>query len=403
MKPQIALILILCLSSFQTAFSQIKKIEGDTTYWFKGDKSFQKQLDLKDFEKSKDEFNFRFRNHGQVIEITKDSSGLNGTITNYIYHTKKTTEYDQDTLYNKIILSLEQARNVYRIVQSTGILELPSDNEIKKWRHGLDGITYFIEHADQQVYWAKHYWTPSSQDSIPEAITVRNFLKELSDTLNLEEIYTTFRNDLPKHGCYSSGGTGVTCYASNSLELGYSGATKLPLGFYGSYSASYIGKAAVNSGIALQYNFDNSGFYHLNFQASKWNIFFKKASFYDFIAYNYQNRKLDIHHATHQFENHQIKYGLNLSNFGFGAGLDYLKHDDEKMGGHIYASKWFSKTKISTVLISSIFDNQINYKLDLRKSFYLNQRSLISQFSLGLAYECFFGYRDLYFGLYFSL
>jgi hypothetical protein len=86
---KLQIVLILTLLSFQIAFCQIKKLEGDTSYWFKSTKEFQKTLNLKDFEKSSDEFNFRFRNHGQVVEITKDSSGINGNITNYIYHTIK--------------------------------------------------------------------------------------------------------------------------------------------------------------------------------------------------------------------------------------------------------------------------------------------------------------------------
>ncbi|MBB2147232.1 hypothetical protein GM921_17155 [Pedobacter sp. LMG 31464] len=394
---KLQILLILYLLSFQTAFAQTKKIEGDTA-WFKRDKEFQRTLNLKDFEKSSDEFNFRFQNLGQVIEITKDSSSIDGYITNYIYHTKKSTRNKTETLSNKITLSSEQAKSIYNIVLKSKILNLQSDNKIKNWKKGFDGITYVIEHADKKTYWLKNYWTPSAQDSIPEALMILNFVKKLSDTLNLKETYTTFKNDLPKNGCYNSGGMTNVCYVSNSLELGYSGATRLPLGFYTSYSASYIGKTQVNSGIALQYNFDNSGFHHLNFQTSKWNIFYRKSNFSDFIAYNYQNRRLDIDRVSNKFQNHQIKYGLNLkNNFGVGTGLDYLINGYEKIGGHLYAFKWFSQPNVSATLTSSIFDNQINYKAEIIKSFSLNQKLLIHRISLGLAYEDFMDYKDLYF------
>ncbi|TCC87356.1 hypothetical protein EZ428_21915 [Pedobacter frigiditerrae] len=390
--------LLLFLLSFQIAFSQIKKIEGDTAYWFKSNKEFQKTLNLKDLEKSPDEFNFRFRNHGQIIEITKDSSSINGNITNYIYHKKKANRDKTDTLFSKITLSPEQAKSVYNIILNSRILNLPSDNKIEDWKKGADGITYTIEHSDKKTYWLKSYWTPTSQGSIPEALIILNFIKNLSDKLNLQETYTTFKNDLPKNGCYNSGGIGIACYISNSLELGYSGANRLPFGFYTSYNASFIGKMQVNSGIGLQYNFDKNGFQHLNLQTSKWNIFYKKSNFSDFIAYNYQNRKLDIDKVNNRFQNHQIKYGLNLkNNFGLGAGLDYLINGQEKIGPHLYAFKWFSKLKISTILTSSIFDNQINYKAEILKSINLNYKSPIHRITTGLVYEDFMDYKDLYF------
>ncbi len=333
---KLQIILILFLLSFEIAFSQTKKLEGDTTYWFKSSKEFQRTLNLKDFEKSTDEFNFRFRNLGQVVEIAKDSSGINGNITNYIYHTKKANRNKTETLSNKIILSPEQAKNIYNIIQNFKILTLQSDDKIKNWKKGLDGITYIIEHTDKYTYWLKNYWTPSLQDSIPEALIVRNFVEKLTNSLNLPETYTIFKNDLPKSGCYNSGGMSAACYISNSLELGYSGSTRLPFGFYTSYSASFIGKTQVNSGIGLQYNFNNNGLQYFNFQASKWNIFYRKSNFSDFIAYNYQNRKLDVVDAENRFQNHQIKYGLNLkNNLGIGAGLDYLFIGNDKLD-HIY-------------------------------------------------------------------
>jgi hypothetical protein len=394
---KLQIVLILTLLSFQIAFCQIKKLEGDTSYWFKSTKEFQKTLNLKDFEKSSDEFNFRFRNHGQVVEITKDSSGINGNITNYIYHTIKSNRNKTETLSNKIFLSQEQAKNIYIIIQNSKILNLQSADKIENWREGFDGITYTIEHANKKMYWVKNYWTPSAQDSIPEALIVLNFIKRLSSALNLSEIYITFKNDLPKRGCYNSGEISKACYISNSLELGYSGASRLPLGFYSSYSASYIGKMKVNSSIALQYNFDKNGFEHLNFQTSKWNVFYKKSNLSDFIVYNYQSRKLDIDNANNRFQNYQIKYGLNLkNNFGIGAGLDYLINENEKIGGHIYAFKWFSNLNVSTVLTSSIFDNQINYKAEILKSINLNSKPLVRRITLGLAYEDFMDYKDLY-------
>ncbi|MES2862966.1 MAG: hypothetical protein V4666_02515 [Bacteroidota bacterium] len=395
---KLQIITVLLLLSFLTAFSQTKQIKGDTIFWYKRNIELLKTLELKDFEKSSNEFNFRFSNHGQVIEISKDSSEYKGIITNYIYHYKKANRNKVETLSNKIILSSKQAEEIYNIVHNSEILELPSDKYIKNWQHGADGTTYIIEHTDKYNYWFKNYWTPSSQDSIPEAQVVENLVYKIDSLLNLQKIYSSFKNSLPKRGCYNSGGMVNMCYTSNSTEFGYSGATKMPLGFYSSYNASYIGKVKVNLGTALQYNFDNDGFHHLNFQTSKWNIFYKKPNIYDFLSFNYQDRKLNIDEDINKFQNYQIKYGFYLKkNIGIGIGLDYISGKYEKFGNHLYGYKYFSKSNISTILTTSIFDNQFNYKAEIFKSFYFKSRFLISRLSIGLAYEDFMNYKDLYF------
>ncbi len=397
---KIYLITVLLLFVFQSAFSQTKEIKGDTIFWYKRNIELQKTLVLKDFEKSSDEFNFRFRDNGQVIEISKDSSEFSGTITNFIHHSKSAKSNKTETLSNKIILSSKQAENIYKIVQNSKILDLASDNRIENWKQGCDGITFIFEHSDKRNYWLKNYWTPSIQDSIPEAILVLDLVKNLSDTLNLQGAYSSFKKTLPETGCYNSGGMVNMCYVTNSLGLGYSGATKLPLGFYSTYSAKYIGKTKINGSTLLQYNFDDDGFHHLNLQIAKWNIFNKKSNLPDFIVYNYQNRILNIDKSKNKFENHQMKYGLNLKkNIGIGIGLDYLITNYDKVGGHFYISKWIPKANISTIVSTSIFDNQKNYKAEILKSFYFNDKLLINRISIGIIYEDFMNYKDFYFNV----
>lgn len=395
---KLLIIIIPFLLLVQTMFAQTKEIKGDTAYWYKRNIEFQKTLDLKDFEKSQDEFNFRFWNHGQVIEISKDSSEISGSIVNYIYHTKKPNKSQRETLTSKTLLTSQQSKNIYDILKNSKILELPSDENIEKWSQGMDGITYIIEHSDKKYYWLKTYWTPTSQDSIPEAIMVLDLVKKLSDTLNLKDVYNSFKKSLPKKGCYNSGGMVNMCYLSNSFELGYSGATKLPLGFFSSYSATYIGETKINGSASLQYNFDNNGFHHLNLQIAKWNIFHKNSSLSDYIAYNYQNRVLDLKDIKNEFENHQLKYGLNLKkSFSVGVGLDYLSKNYDKIGGILFASKWFSEPKISTTFSTSIFDSQVNYKAEIFKDINFRSTFLVNRISIGIAYEDFMEYKDLYF------
>lgn len=391
-------ILILCyLLLFQTTFSQIKKIEGDTVHWLKHINKLQQKFALKDFEKFADRFSFRFWNNGQIVEITKDSSHYNGLIVNYIYRTKNSKRHNTDTLHNRIYLTTEQAKNIYAIIKNSNILKLPSSNSIKNWKQGLDGTTYMIEHADTNSYWLKTYWTPSAQDSLKEALTVLQLEKGFLETLKLREIYSLFKDNLPKKGCYHSGGMGVQCFISNSLVLGYSGASKLPFGFFTAYNANYIGKTKVNSAFSFQYNFDNYGYHHLNFHASNWNIFYEKSNLNDFVSYNYQNRKINIVGES-RYQNHQFKYGINIKNhLGIGMGLDYLNAHNERIGGHVYIFKSLSKPNISAVLTSSFFHNYVNYKAEIFKSINFNNSLLVRNVSLGIAYEDFFYYKDLYF------
>jgi len=99
-----------------------------------------------------------------------------------------------------------------------------------------------------------------------------------------------------------------------------------------------------------------------------------------------------------EFENHQFKYGLNLKkNLGIGFGLDYLSRNYDKIGGVLYASKWFSNPKISTTFSTSIFNNRINYKAEIFKDINFNNTFLVNRISFGIACEDFMEYKDLYF------
>jgi hypothetical protein len=151
----------------------------------------------------------------------------------------------------------------------------------------------------------------------------------------------------------------------------------------------------------LNCNIDNKGFHQLNTQYTKWNLFYKKEHFSDFIFYNYQHRILNINHIKRKFQNQQIVYGLNLKyNISLGVGLDYIGREYNKVGGLVYASKWFSKGKINSLLSFSLFNNQINYKAEVNKNFkFLLKRNI----SIGIAFEEFMNYNDLYFNIKFLL
>ncbi|MEG0917554.1 MAG: hypothetical protein RSF68_11130 [Myroides sp.] len=372
---------------------------GDTVYWYKYVKELEEELELTDFEKSKNDFVFRFSNHGQIVEIIKENTLFSGTIINYIYYSKR-EKSKRKVLFNKIFLSAEKTEQIYNSVQRADVLNLPSDVEIKNWGRGRDGRTYIVEYSDTIKYSIKSYWEPFSQEEIPAAFKVSDFIDIISDRLQLEESYIKFRDSLPKRNgfYYNRNGFSITHYNNRSSYLGYSGATKLPLGVFASYFTSYLGNKELNLGGLVQYNFDTNGFYHFKFQASKTELFIKEKKLRDFVSYIYQNRKIDIKLINNQFKNHQFLYGMHLENFGLGAGLDYFKKKNiSKTGVLLYTYKYFQKLNLSTTASSSIFNDQINYKIDLERNFNLGNRSSIGNISVGLGYEDFMNYKDIYF------
>ena len=173
---------ILFFLIFNYGFSQNKQIVGDAVFWYKYAKELEHKIELTDFEKSKNDFSFRFRNNGQVVEIVKDSTNISGSVTNYIYYRRK-EKSERKTLFKKEFLSEAQAQNIYDIVQIADILNLPSDEEIKNWGRGRDGKTYNVEYSDTIKYSIKSYWEPSSQEDIAVAVKISDFIDIISDTI----------------------------------------------------------------------------------------------------------------------------------------------------------------------------------------------------------------------------
>jgi len=394
-------ILLVCfLLELQQVYPQSKKIADNRATIDIQEVSLSKKLILSDLKKSNHEFAFRFWGIGQAVDITGDSTRIIGTVTNFIYHQKKGSDHRTDTLFAKTSLSSDQAKAAYELFLKLKLLNIPTDEKVKGWSKGFDGITYTIEHADKAHYSTKSYWTPSSQQGVPEATVISDFVNSLSGTLKLEETFQSFKNTLPHKGCYHTGGLALMCYVSNSFWAGYSAATKLPYGFYTGYYAGYIGGTKVNLEASLQYNFSTHGFYHLNTVLAKGKIFHEKTNLTDYITYRYQKRKINMKNASDKFENHQLMYGLQLkNNFKVGGGIDYLRNEDNESAIYLFASKGFTQPNINTAISASLFEGQTNYKIDLSKSIYFNSRFFAKGLSLGVSYENFMRYRDVYFNL----
>ena len=117
----------------------------------------------------------------------------------------------------------------------------------------------------------------------------------------------------------------------------------------------------------------------------------------------YQNRRLNIDDTVNTFENHQMKYAFDFKKITLGLGGDYLSRSQNELGGLVFIGKYISKLDIRASLSSSIFEDRLNYKAQASKYIVLNYNSLFKSLTIGLTYESFMGYRDLYFGATFIL
>jgi hypothetical protein len=184
------------------------KANGDTTYWFKWQKERATILMLPNIVSSTDNFHFRFWANGQTVDIwTQDYITFFGILTNYAdtyepYNSKKREIKPSTNFSNQVILDTSLARQSYLLIQS--IHSIPSEDSIKGWANGCDGITYKFEISTPYYYSFKTYWTPKSQDTnLLEAKQIQKFVDEINSLLNLKVEYEKFFSTL-KPGSYTS-------------------------------------------------------------------------------------------------------------------------------------------------------------------------------------------------------
>ncbi len=379
-------IFIILLLTFITvkAESQTKTILGDTAYWYnRYTVPLLIQTESPIFLDSKNDFNFRLQYYGQIIDIWKNDNQIGGTLTNYIYKLGKRGR----TISTKSILNDSVAEQTYQLIYDSGLLNLKSDKEIEGWEQGTDGMTYIIEHSDKNNYWYKTYWTPYIQDSIKEAVIINNFIVDVSSILSLKESYKRFKEKVPRNGCYGNGGMTVTCYQSNNYEVGYSGSAKLPLGYILGLDVGYIGKLKTDFGLSIIHQMDIHGNYDLSTSVGKSNLFIRnKRGINDFALYTYRYRKSDRIEDGTKYQNHKVLYGLNLRSTSLAIGVDVLDTEKSRMGGFFLVNQYIPKPRLGLTSQTSIFENQLDYKIGISK--YININTF-RNISVGLYYERF--------------
>ncbi len=119
----------------QNLFGQERLFKADTTdFWYKNNQKLIRKFQLTDFKTTQADFAFRFKNYGQIIEIIKKDNRIQGILVNYIFRSYKK---QKDTLFEKVRIDSVNAKKIYNLIIKSGILELPSDNQIKNWKQGF--------------------------------------------------------------------------------------------------------------------------------------------------------------------------------------------------------------------------------------------------------------------------
>lgn len=221
-KPTLLIFSLLC---FSISFGQTKNLygvtstTGDTSFWYKYQNKQLNKLSLSSLDTSSSKEYYRVWTNRQVINIWQNSNGTSGgdliTWTDeYVPYNEKPTNR---THVNVQPLTSDTAEFVRQLFLSSGILKLPTDDSIKRWQQGFDGITYVIEQSTNDSYSFKTYWTPKAQDSLREAMQVQMFIDSAFSLVNAQQKWQSFAKTIP-YECYINGGPSVACKVLTAKE-----------------------------------------------------------------------------------------------------------------------------------------------------------------------------------------
>lgn len=216
----IILLLICCsLNGQKKNFYNVISPSGDTSYWYKHHTKELKKLSLPSLDTVLNIEYFRVWTDKQVIEIWKNIDGtIAGKLTSWTDEYPPSNEKPTNrTFHNSDILNSDTAQLVRQLIFSSNILNTPSEDSIKEWKQGFDGVIYFFESVYNHRYSFKTYWSPKSQESVKEAILVQKFIDDIFTLTKALVIWKEFSKVIPFE-CYINGGPSVACKVLSHKE-----------------------------------------------------------------------------------------------------------------------------------------------------------------------------------------
>ena len=182
--------------------------DSDTIFWHQYYDEIKNQIGLEPIDKVQGDFYFRLWTGVDVIELRKVGSTIIADVTFLVQEYKEDEE--GKIYFKKTQITPATGVKIYDLISLYKVITLPTDKLIKGWGSGLDGITYFIETADERSYACKAYWTPTLyKDKLVEAKQLVDFLDEIDRIEELNLIGKAFIEQQPFSTWYSFIGSAV--------------------------------------------------------------------------------------------------------------------------------------------------------------------------------------------------
>lgn len=164
--------------------------DSDTLYYYKYEKPIIEKLKLIKPKENKDFF--RFSSYKYYLELSSESNKYL-MYADEIWEGKKTGK----TFIKEFDLTEKQVYEIKNLINSLKINEIPTDEQIKNWTFGFDGITYKIELKEGNHYSYKHYWTPTSQQKFLESNTINYFIIKVDEIIDYQQNSKKFTKEVP--------------------------------------------------------------------------------------------------------------------------------------------------------------------------------------------------------------
>jgi hypothetical protein len=177
------------------------------------------QFELDSLQNSENKWHFRLSMNNYAIDVWQDEAGQYfGAETIWVYeYIRYNDEEETNRIYfEKIEMDSTQVEKILSSIDSTQIKNIPDQNLIEGWVQAFDGTTFVIETLISHVYQYKTYWTPSAQDSLPEAIAVLLFVNRSLEIIEAHDNWIEFASRIP-YECYSTSIGAVTSVSCNIL------------------------------------------------------------------------------------------------------------------------------------------------------------------------------------------
>lgn len=192
-----------------TGKAQPKRLDpkSDTTFWLPLKQIDRARIGLPDLMISHDSIHIRYWMENTAVDIwTKDRNKWTGIVSHHTVVMKSEgVDIKAGKYYSKREnLAPEEAKKSYELFRQSGVLEFPSDGQIRGWQEGDDGAEYLLELSTPGNFSFKAYWTPDAQNGVPEASSIDSLNHQLERLLELRSRWSSFLDSLPP-GCYAEG------------------------------------------------------------------------------------------------------------------------------------------------------------------------------------------------------